>query len=208
MIKEIKKDREKPSANLPEREAADHAPVVSDTPPEHPPESKPPKRKRSRWRIAGITLLVIIVIGTCLRLMLPWGVRWYVNRTLDQNLLYEGKIGNVSISLWRGAYSISDIRLIQKTGNVPTPLFRADRLELAIQWNAILHGKVVGQVIMENPEINFVAPSDDSESQTGAGGPWLQTLTDLFPFKLNSMQIHNGSVHFRSYKNQNQWMSI
>jgi hypothetical protein len=59
---------------------------------------------------------------------------------------------------------------------------------------------MVGQVVMDQPELNFVDASDDSESQTGAGGPWLQTLRDLCPFQLNSLQIHNGSIHFRSYK--------
>jgi hypothetical protein len=45
-----------------------------------------------------------------------------------------------------------------------------------------------------------VDASADSESQTGSRGPWLQTLEALFPFRLNSVQIHDGSIHFRSYK--------
>jgi hypothetical protein len=134
--------------------------------------------------------------------MLPSVVRWYVNRTLHRNLLYDGRIGDVTLNLWRGAYSISDIRLIKKSGNVPTPLLHLQRLELAIQWSGLYHGKLVGQVIMDQPELNFVDASDDSESQTGEGGPWLQMLADLFPFQLNSVQIHDGSIHFRSYKQQ------
>ena len=43
------------------------------------------------------------------------------------------------------------------------------------------------------------APSE-GESQTGEGGPWLQMIRDLFPFKINSCLIQNGSVHFRAYK--------
>ncbi len=132
--------------------------------------------------------------------MLPGFIRWYVNRVLDRNILYEGKIGDVTVNLWRGAYSISDVRLLKTTGNVPVPFIECKTLELAVQWNAILHGKIVGQVVMDQPQLNFVDSSDDSAAQTGAGGPWLQTLTDLFPFKLNSVQIHQGSIHLRSYK--------
>jgi len=129
-------------------------------------------------------------------------VRWYVNRVLSHNLEYAGRIGNVDLHLWRGAYSISDLRLFKRTGNVPVPLFSAKRLELAVQWSAIVHGKIVGQVVIDQPEVNFVASSNDSESQTGGGTPWLQTLQDLFPFTINSAQIHNGSIHFRSYLSQ------
>jgi Domain of Unknown Function (DUF748) len=168
---------------------------------ESPSISEPPPRKRrSRWRIFFRIVLLLFAIGGCVRPAIPSLIRWYVNRTLDRNLLYEGRIGDVTLNLWRGAYSISDVRLIKRTGDVPTPLLHAKTVELSVQWNAILHGKIVGQVVMEQPELNFVDAAGDSDSQTGSGGGWLQTLSDLFPFKLNSVQIHDGSIHFRSYK--------
>jgi hypothetical protein len=161
------------------------------------------QKKSRRWRQFLLVLFVtLIVLGAAARAILPSFVRWYVNRTLDRNILYEGRIGDITINLWRGEYSISDIRLLKTTGNVPEPFFQAKRLDLAIEWNGILHRKMVGTVLMEEPQINFVDASDESASQTGAGGPWLQTLKDLFPFQLNSLRIHDGSVHFRSYKRQ------
>src|SRR5436190_7063510 len=113
-----------------------------------------PKRRRI-WKALAITLLVLVVIGSVARAMMPWAVRNYVNRTIDRNPLYEGKIGQVRIHLLRGAYSIHDVRLNKTTGNVPVPLFAATRLDFAIQWDALLHHKIVGQLLMEQPELNF-----------------------------------------------------
>jgi hypothetical protein len=48
--------------------------------------------------------------------------------------------------------------------------------------------------------LNFVDAPTEDESQTGAGGPWLQMIRDLFPFKINSAIIQDGSIHFRAYK--------
>lgn len=160
-----------------------------------------PRRKRRRlWlRIPLGILIGIVVVVAAVRPALPRVVRWYVNRILSRNLDYEGRIGDVTLNLWRGAYTISDIRLLQRTGNVPVPLFSAKRLELAVQWNAILHRKLVAQVIFQEPQVNFVAPSAESEGQTGGNTPWLATLQDLFPFKINRTEIHNGAIHFRSY---------
>jgi hypothetical protein len=165
------------------------------------PTDAPPRRKKRRlWlRIPLGILIALAILIIAARPALPGVVRWYVNRILTHNLQYEGRIGDVTLHLWRGAYSISDIRLLQRTGNVPVPLFYAKRLELAIQWNAVLHHKIVGQVIFQEPQVNFVAPSDQSEGQTGGGIAWLQTLQDLFPFKINRTEIHNGAIHFRSY---------
>jgi hypothetical protein len=184
-----------------------------ETPPAHakrqadssaPAESAPaPVKKRRhpwlrRFAIFFVGLLILLAAG---RAALPHFVRYYVNRTIDQSPLYEGKIGQIEIHLWRGAYTIDDVRLLKRTGNVPVPLFAAKRVDLAVQWDALRHGKVVGRIAFENPELNFVdaGSGDSSQGQTGEGGPWLEILRDLFPFKINSAVVHNGSVHFRAF---------
>jgi hypothetical protein len=164
---------------------------------------RPKSRRRPLWRRLVRTLfLFVLLVGLLLaiaRPMMPWAVRWYVNRTLDKSQLYQGRIGDVDLNLWRGAYSIKDIRLVKMTGNVPVPLFSSPRVEFAIQWDALLHQKVVGRMLMERPELNFVAAHGEAESQTGAGGPWLQIIRDLFPFRINRAEVRDGSVHFRTY---------
>ncbi len=134
--------------------------------------------------------------------MMPWAVRDYVNRTLDRNQLYSGKIGPVKIHLWRGAYSIQDVHISKTTGNVPVPLFTAKQVDFAVQWHNLVHGKIVGRILIDQPELNFVDAPSAGESQTGAGGPWLQMIRDLFPFKINSAIVRNGSVHFRTFQSE------
>jgi len=165
-------------------------------------EKKPPveqKKRRSRWRHVGIVFLFLVILFTAARLAMPYAVRWYVNQTINQTQLYEGRIGMVHIHLWRGAYSIDDVRISKVTGNVPVPLFAAKRVDFAMQWDALLHHKLVGRVLMQDCELNFVDAGDPSQSQTGTGGPWLQIIRDLFPFKINAALVRNGSIHFRAY---------
>jgi hypothetical protein len=164
------------------------------------PSGEHSRAKHHRLRKWGFILLGLVIILGIVRLMLPWAVRDYVNRTLDRNPLYSGRIGQVQIHLLRGAYSINDVRLDKTTGDVPVPFFSAQRVDFAIQWDALLHRKIVGRVLMQQPVINFVDAPSEQDSQSGAGGPWLQMIRDLFPFKINSAQIQDGSVHFRAYK--------
>jgi Domain of Unknown Function (DUF748). len=164
------------------------------------PNPRGVRKKRHVWRTIGIILLIIVALLGVARLLLPSELRKYVNRTLDRNQLYEGRIGDVQVHLLRGAYSIHDVKISQRTGNVPVPLLAAKVVDFSIQWNALIHGKIVGQFTMQEPELNFVASSDQNEAQTGAGAPWLQVIRDLFPFKINSAIIQEGSVHFRAFK--------
>jgi hypothetical protein len=180
----------------------DHPEASAGTTVDRPiPRLKPVAKKRHHWwRAVGIILLVIVALLGVARLLLPSELRRYVNRTLDRNQLYEGRIGDVQVHLLRGAYSIHDVKISQRTGNVPVPLLVAKVIDFSIQWKALLHGRIVGQFLMQEPELNFVASSDQNEAQTGAGAPWLQVIRDLFPFKINSAIVQEGSVHFRAFK--------
>ncbi len=160
------------------------------------------ERKRSwLWR-AGLILLILAAIATAVRLILPSFITKYVNRTLQKNPLYAGTIHGVQLHLWRGAYSIEEIRLSKVTGNIPVPLFGAKRVDLSLQRSALWNRKIVGQVVIEQPELNFVDAPSEGEQQTGAGGPWLQMIEELFPFRINRCTIHQGTVHFRAYQKE------
>ena len=159
--------------------------------------------RRPLWRrLLRALFMAVLLVGLLLvlaRPMMPWAIRWYVNRTLDKSQVYQGRIGQIELSLWRGAYAIRDVRLVKMTGNVPVPLFSAPRVEFAVQWDALLHRKVVGRMLMQQPELNFVAAHGEADSQSGAGGPWLQIIRDLFPFRINRAEVKDGSVHFRTF---------
>jgi len=160
------------------------------------------KPRRHAGRLVVILVLVLVLLGLIARAFLPLVIRDYVNRTLDRNLLYEGRIGPVEVHLLRGAYSIRDVQISKRRGNVPVPLFSAKRVAFAVQWDALVHGRVVGRFLVQQPELNFVAGETEEQSQTGSGGPWLEMIRDLFPFKINSAVVQDGSVHFRTFKSQ------
>jgi hypothetical protein len=165
--------------------------------------SKPPAKQKRRWFRRGVlpALAVLALALVAGRLYLPTFLRDYVNDTLDRNPLYDGEIGDIEVHLWRGAYAINDVRIVKTTGNVPVPLFAARKVDLAMEWGALLKKRaLVGRVSMTEPQLNFVDDTKtDSGDQTGGGGPWLAVIRDLFPFKINSSQLSDGRVSFRAF---------
>jgi hypothetical protein len=157
-------------------------------------------RRHHRWRTFGIIAGVVLAILVTARFLMPWAVRLYVNRTIDRSPVYDGELGDVRIHLWRGAYSLRDVRLNKTTGSVPVPFFFAKRVDFAIQWKALFSGKVVGRVVMDQAELNFVDSATPEGDQTGAEGPWLQVIRDLFPFRINEAIVRDGAIHFRAYR--------
>jgi len=89
--------------------------LESSSNPVHEPDKKAPRKRRRRRWARGILITLLVLFGLLLitRPMMPWAVRWYVNRTLDQSPIYQGKIGDINLHLWRDAYTIHDIRLVK-----------------------------------------------------------------------------------------------
>ncbi len=170
------------------------------------PKTQPPKGKKKHGffrRLLGLFGWFVLIVGIAVAIARPFMPRvilYYVNQTLNRSPLYQGKIGDIDVHLWRGAYTIKNVRILKTTGDVPVPLFACRAVDLKVEWQAILHRKVVGQVAMYEPEVNFVDAPTEGATETGAGGPWLKMISDLFPFDINSARLIEGSVHFRAYQ--------
>jgi hypothetical protein len=156
-----------------------------------------------RWWRASRTARIVLISLACLlvvlRLCLPFAIKRYVNRQLQRAPDYAGQIGDVTVHLYRGAYKIKSVEIFKRTGKIREPFFAARTLDLSIEWRELFHGSVVGEVVMDQPRLNFVSGPTDEDSQTGTNAPWSDMLKSLFPFKLNRLEIHQGQVHFANH---------
>jgi hypothetical protein len=144
-------------------------------------------------RIVIFTVLALLVIG---RLVMPYAVKRYVNHKLQQLPGYGGTIGDVDIHLYRGAYAINDVDIVKKTNNVPFPFVKAERVDFSIEWRELRNRALVGEVAMDQAQLNFVKGERPNEDQTRIDKSWLEVVKDLFPFKINSFEIRNSQVRY------------
>jgi hypothetical protein len=143
------------------------------------------------------TALVASLIA--LRVALPSIVLRYVNKELDNLEGYSGRVEDIDISLYRGAYQIQGIRIVKSNGRVPVPFFAATELDISVEWRALFHGDIVAEIDLRRPELNFVKGPTEKTSQTEPADNWTETVRDLAPFKINRFAIHGGSVHYRDF---------
>src|SRR5690606_37339351 len=104
------------------------------------PIRKGTKRKKVLLAVAAVA---VVLIGV--RVALPTVIQDYVNDKLDESPSYDGSVGDIDLSLIRGAYRIDDIAIIKTEGDVPVPLFAAEHVEFSILWSALLKGAVVAE---------------------------------------------------------------
>ncbi len=148
-----------------------------------------------------IILLVIAGVLVILRIYLPQIVLRYVNTKLSEMENYYGHVKDIDIWLIRGAYVIDDIvikkKLPAKNKALDTiPFFKADELDLSVQWKAIFEGKLVGEIYVEKPELKFVKGAHQDEDLRSDTSDFRQLVRDLMPLTVNHFQINKGQIHY------------
>jgi len=161
------------------------------------------KSVENRWRRIGrrarITIISIVVVLVVIRLAMPYAIKAYVNHQLNTSKDYTGSVGDIHVALIRGAYQIKDAKIMKRTGGVPVPFFSVKTMDLSIQWKELFHGAVVGKILLDTPQLNFVEGTNAADSQTGKNESWDKMLSSLFPFNFNRVQIDHGQIHFRNF---------
>jgi hypothetical protein len=154
------------------------------------------KRKKTRriiiWSIIGI--LVIF------RLLLPYIVLKYVNKTLAGLKEYYGHVEEIDIALYRGAYVIKDMRLdkrVEKSGSKDTiPFFRTSEIDLSVEWRAIFKGSIVGEIYVNTPVLNFVKGKHKNEDLKADTADFRDLINNLMPLSINHFEITKGQIHY------------
>lgn len=144
-----------------------------------------------------LSLFVVVLIG--LRLALPGIVERQINARLAEMGEYSGHVERVSLSLWRGAYTLRHLHIEKRSGEVPVPLLEAPTLDIAPDWRNLFRGEILADVSFESPVVHFVDGSGADDSQAGVGVNWRERLEDLVPTLLDEVLIRNGTLVFHNF---------
>ncbi len=128
------------------------------------------------------------------RLLLPYFVLRYVNKTLADMGDYTGHVEDIDIQLIRGAYQLDNLRIRKVNGNIKKPFLFLPKTDLSVEWKSLFKGKLVSEVECYEPEINFAFSENEASSQTGADVDWTAYLKKMLPISINRFAVINGKV--------------
>jgi len=183
--------------------------------------SRAPTRHHPWWWVLGTVVVLLIA----LRLIAPWLVTAVLNRKLAALPDYTGHVARVSLSLYRGAYQLHDVRFDSRPGIAPALDITCRELEIAMLWPRLLHGALAGSVVIIEPNVTVtvrptaasglaVAPpttqppqppqpqAQPAPARTPAGAPvpkrsWQQIVGSFFPIDIAQIQLARGRMVYR-----------
>ncbi|UII30280.1 DUF748 domain-containing protein [Fulvivirga ulvae] len=146
-------------------------------------------------------ILIVLVVLIGVRIYLPFWVTDYVNKVLDDVPGYSGSIEDVDLHLYRGAYKIHKLKMVKTGEDIPVPFLDINSIDLSVQWKALFEGRLVGEVVLHRPVVNFVLAISDTTKAEQAGGEadWTRPIKELMPLEINKFSTIDGKLTYRDY---------
>jgi hypothetical protein len=159
------------------------------------------------------------VAAIAARAALPLVLKRICNRVLQSNAVVRGRVGRVSLGLWKGRVRVDDVRLAQVTGEDVGPSMKIDRVEATVQFRDLIHGRIAASVDVERPTglIPLAAPAPqppdpvatDAHGGAEASSPIglayrraVAAFRGLPPVRLARLRIKDAAVHVQHLPGQ------
>ncbi len=142
-------------------------------------------------------VLIIVIILVAIRIALPFVAENYANDALQNMEGYYGSLKDIDINLFRGAYIIEELLIIDKSNAIEVPFMSIQAVDISVEWGALFDGAIVGKIILKNPVINFAI--DEEAKQEGTEANWQEVIKELLPIRINSFEINNGSITYYDF---------
>jgi hypothetical protein len=155
------------------------------------------KGSTTKSRIIKI-LVVIIILLAIVRIALPHVLLYYANKSLSNMKGYHGHIEDIDLALYRGAYKIDSIYLnkVDSVSKNETPFFSSDHIDLSIEWKAIFHGSIVGELVFESPTLIFTKEKVEPSTLEKDSADFKDLLKGFMPLQVNRFEINQGMIRY------------
>ncbi len=158
------------------------------------------KAHRGKSILAGVFLFLVVLLFS-MDALLARPMRNWAERKINSNLNgYTVHIGRVRPHLWRAAFDLDDLVVLQNTHPDP-PVANFGALQFSLQLRELLRFKVAGNLTLLHPalHVNLTQILEEANSHVGLKGRgWQRAVEAIFPFKLDRVKIQDGSLLYLS----------
>ena len=150
--------------------------------------------KRTWFTVIVVTVLLLIFA----RIGAPYAVQYYINQQINQTKGITGKVGDVDLQLYRGAYSVDDIEIYAvDEQSSPKPLLSVKTLDFSLAWSAVLNGNLVTNMVFSQPKIVVYdkdTTTPEQNQQVKDERTWIGLANNLVVFSIDTLKIIDGKV--------------
>jgi len=153
--------------------------------------------KAFRWGAAIIVIILLVPFIASYFMDAP--LRKYMETKMNEKLKgYSVHLQKAHIQLIGFSMTLTGLAVSQKAHPDP-PIANFPVLQADVNWRALLHGRLVAEFRLEQPEVhvNLLQLSHEAASTVPLKEQgWQQVVEVIYPLKINVLTIHDGSITY------------
>lgn len=162
------------------------------------------KKIRTVKILTGILIALVVI-----RLILPYVVLHFANRSLADMNGYYGHIKDIDLAIIRGAYKIDSIYINKVDGRAgdsatgrQTPFFAAKEVDLSVEWKALFKGSIVGKLVFQRPYLLFTKDKVEPQEIVKDSADFRKILDKFMPLNINRCELLGGAIQYKDFSSK------
>jgi Domain of Unknown Function (DUF748) len=148
--------------------------------------------------MAGI-LVFLIVLAIILPYVASGPLRKHVQGNINHHLkAYQVSIGQLRFHTIGFTADLYHLQIIQK-GMPNPPVADIPHLAMGVHWKAIMHGRLVADLTIDEPKIHFDIRNVEVERQNHIPiktERWQQAIESVYPLKIDVLTVHDAELTY------------
>jgi Domain of Unknown Function (DUF748) len=149
------------------------------------------------WLVGAVAFLAVAAVVVSFFLDEP--LRRYAERQMNARLQgYTVQIGALDFHPFGFAIALEDVSITQDAYPDP-PVARVSTLSASVQWRALLHARVVADLLVERPTVHLNLPQLVHEARGEVPvreRGWQEAVQAIYPLQINELRVVEGEVTY------------
>jgi hypothetical protein len=193
-----------------ERVEQRHLPRLVRNADQRPADSVRPRRHHGRRVVRGLrrhpwltgiatTLVGVVLLAYVVGFAVAEPLRKEAERRMNAALVgYQVTIGGLRLNVLGLGVDLLDLRVVQTSHPKPA-VADIQRFGASIQWSALLHLRIVGDLVINEPKLflNLTQAKAEIADKRGVSEHgWQEAVRSIYPLEINALEVHRGSVTY------------
>ena len=157
-------------------------------------------RHRRLWIFVGVPLAIILFIAYAVAFLIDEPLRRYTEAKMNRALKgYTVRIKTLDFHPHGFSLDLKGLTLVQDAHPDP-PVANIPYLHASVNWKALLHGRVVGDMLIDRPTVymNLVQLRKEIADPTPVKERgWQEALEAIYPLKVNEFRVHKADITYQ-----------
>jgi Domain of Unknown Function (DUF748) len=155
---------------------------------------------RRRLILAAVALVVLVMVAAVATLFfIDEPLRRYTEAKMNARLKgYTATIGALHLNPITFSLDLREVTIVQNEHPDP-PVASIGRLHASVHWKAIVRGRVVGDILIDEPVVFLNLPQARNEIADPTpvkDKGWQDALQAIYPLKINELRITRGDITY------------